>query len=150
MPPFRTGDQRKKEAIPTRHRPQTAVPEAADERRQDWVPTDASGAGLALTINEAKFVRLGRLVFAFFNITYPVTASGAVAKIGGLPFTPRPASAILHPVVLGQVTAAVTRSYVHPTEGSIRFYNAGGVVDQTNNGMSATTIQGCTIYETDA
>lgn len=142
-------------AIPTRHRmrsnaqtvDQAFLTDAASQVTAAWTPTDASGAGLGLTINNAYYARIGSLVFAFFNLTYPATASGATAKIGGLPLTQRTSSVIIHPVLLAQITAAITRGYVHPTEGSMRFYNAGGTVDMLNSGMSTHTVQGCAVYQ---
>ena len=51
-----------------------------------WTPTDASGAGLSLTITYAKYVRVGKSVTVNAFVTYPATASAAAATIGGLPF----------------------------------------------------------------
>lgn len=52
-----------------------------------WVPTDQSGAALAFTYAfPSQYVKIGRLVVISGNLTYPVTASGANAIIGGLPF----------------------------------------------------------------
>jgi hypothetical protein len=52
-----------------------------------WTPTDASGAGLALTVTDATYVKIGRLVVARAFVTYPATASGAAAKIGGFTYS---------------------------------------------------------------
>lgn len=52
-----------------------------------WTPTDASGAGLSLTITYAKYVRIGKSVTINAFVTYPATASTAAATIGGLPFS---------------------------------------------------------------
>lgn len=52
-----------------------------------WTPTDASGAGLVFTSVTGYYVREGRRVTANFSITFPTTASGAAAQIGGLPYT---------------------------------------------------------------
>jgi hypothetical protein len=52
-----------------------------------WTPTDASGAGLSLTITYAKYVRVGKSVTVNAFINYPATASAAAATIGGLPFS---------------------------------------------------------------
>jgi hypothetical protein len=57
-----------------------------DYEEGTWTPTDASGAGLSLTITSATYTKIGRLVFARAHVTYPATASGASAKLGGLPF----------------------------------------------------------------
>ncbi len=52
-----------------------------------WTPVDSSGAGLALSNVEGVYLKLGLLTFAWGFWTYPATASGAAAQIGGLPFT---------------------------------------------------------------
>jgi len=53
-----------------------------------WTPSDSSGASLSFTQNStAKYTRNGSLVTATFDITYPSTASGSNAVIGGLPFS---------------------------------------------------------------
>jgi hypothetical protein len=51
-----------------------------------WAPVDNSGAGLTFTVTSARYMRIGRLVLASFDITFPATASGAQAKIS-LPVT---------------------------------------------------------------
>lgn len=51
-----------------------------------WTPTDASGAGLTFASATGKYTRIGRQVTYFAWVTYPTTASGAAAVIGGLPF----------------------------------------------------------------
>ena len=57
-----------------------------DYEEGDWTPTDASGAGLTLTVNGAQYVKIGRMVYGWFWITYPSTANGNYAEVGGLPF----------------------------------------------------------------
>lgn len=51
-----------------------------------WTPTDASGAGLPLTTTFARYTRIGRVVYVQAQITYPSTANGSNATIGGLPY----------------------------------------------------------------
>jgi len=57
-----------------------------DYEEGDWTPTDASGAGLTLTVNGAQYVKIGRMVYGWLWITYPSTANGNYAEVGGLPF----------------------------------------------------------------
>lgn len=52
-----------------------------------WTPTDASGAGLTLTEHNGGYTQIGNMVHAYAEITYPSTASGSNALIGGLPVT---------------------------------------------------------------
>lgn len=54
-------------------------------REGTWIPTDQSGANLALTAGSCEYVQLGSIIIAAGFITYPATASGANAGIGGLP-----------------------------------------------------------------
>lgn len=52
-----------------------------------WTPTDQSGASLSLTLNNTQYYcKDGKQGTAWFDITYPTTASGAAAAIS-LPFT---------------------------------------------------------------
>jgi len=54
-----------------------------------WTPIDASGAGLVFTSGSGWWTRIGQLVIAMGEFTYPATANGANAVIGGLPFPVR-------------------------------------------------------------
>jgi len=73
--------------------PATQVPSAGanvldDYEEGTWTPIDSSGASLSLTSNwPALYTKIGRVVYVVFGITYPATASGATATLGGLPFT---------------------------------------------------------------
>ena len=59
----------------------------ADYEEGTWTPTDTSGAGLSLTVsNSATYIKVGKLVTVQAFITYPTTASGLNASIGGLPY----------------------------------------------------------------
>jgi len=59
-----------------------------DYEEGTWTPTDASGAGLSLTVNTtSNYVKIGSMVYACCSITFPVTANAAQVSIGGLPFT---------------------------------------------------------------
>jgi hypothetical protein len=58
-----------------------------DYEEGNWTPIDASGAGLVLTIGAvSSYIKVGRLVYINFFITFPATVNGSLAKIGGLPF----------------------------------------------------------------
>jgi parallel beta-helix repeat protein len=59
----------------------------SDYQQGNWTPLDASGQGLVFTVTNAKYTRIGRSVTVLGDITYPSTANGSTALIGGLPFT---------------------------------------------------------------
>lgn len=50
-----------------------------------WTPSDQSGAALTFTSVTALYTRIGKHVVAQFRLTYPSTASGNAASVGGLP-----------------------------------------------------------------
>lgn len=54
-----------------------------------WTPTDASGAGLVLSLAHPTYVRIGKLGIACAVFSYPATADGTNSKIGGFPFVCR-------------------------------------------------------------
>jgi hypothetical protein len=58
-----------------------------DYEEGSWTPADASGAGLSITVNSARYTKIGRIVTCAFDITYPATADVSGVKISGLPFT---------------------------------------------------------------
>jgi hypothetical protein len=64
-----------------------------------WTPTDASGAGLTLTTSKTVYTRVGNVVTITGIVTYPSTASTALAIIGGLPFTSKTGSTGFFPGV---------------------------------------------------
>lgn len=51
-----------------------------------WTPSDQSGAGLVFSVAVGTWIKIGALVILQFNITYPITASGASAAIGLFPY----------------------------------------------------------------
>jgi hypothetical protein len=53
----------------------------SDYEEGDWVPTDASGAGLTLTVAAAYYTKVGRVVTLTGRVTYPVNASAVQARI---------------------------------------------------------------------
>ena len=71
-----------------------------------WTPADASGAGLALTINSARYSKVGCVAVLTFDITYPATADASQAKLSGIPAACAPVDTNLGAAVglLGPVT----------------------------------------------
>lgn len=51
-----------------------------------WTPNDQSGALLTFTMAVGAYLKAGQMVVTSCNVTYPVTASGAAAVIGGFPY----------------------------------------------------------------
>jgi hypothetical protein len=95
----------------------------ADYEEGDWTPTDQSGGSLSFTVSDNKYTRIGRQVTCTALITYPTTADGNSALIGGLPFTIgfyASGLANLFTLAVGTVTTVVTGTsmYVRGATGA--------------------------------
>jgi pectate lyase-like protein/tail fiber protein len=114
-----------------------------------WTPKDASGAAinLANVASNCRYVKIGRLVFASFRVTFPQNSSGASAAIGGLPFA---SSAIASSVYGGRPSytdAGVDLSFlVAAGDRKFNFYDVTGK-QLTNGSLSRRDVRGTAIYE---
>lgn len=105
-----------------------------------WEPVDASGAGLSFTVGDARWLRVGRMVMAWFDLAYPSTANGSNALIGGLPF---PASG-QHPVSIAYTNAStLVRGATFGDEMAL--YQASGAA-VTNATLSGLIVRAQVIY----
>ena len=59
----------------------------ADYEEGTWTPIDASSSGLTFTGVSGYYTKIGDMVFASFELTYPAIVSSFINVIGGLPFT---------------------------------------------------------------
>jgi hypothetical protein len=108
----------------------------ADYEEGTWTPTDASGAGLSITNNSARYTKVGRQVSLVGSITYPVTANGSNAQIGGFPFT---SGATPIPCSIGYQTVALAlMSLMNGSGTAASFFTPGANV--TNATMSGATV----------
>lgn len=112
-----------------------------------WIPADGSGAGLALTVAAATYVKIGKMVYATFAVTYPATANGATARVGGLPYTSQNAAAGMHPVPISFTTkAGLLAGVVDSNAKTFSFTSTAGTT-LTNVDVSTAIIRGTAIYE---
>lgn len=116
-----------------------------DYEEGTWTPVDGSGASLSFTSVSGTYIKIGRTVTCLFDLTYPSTANGSQAVIGGLPFSGTRGSMItsysftLTFVPLGDVGGTGCNLY---GKGS----NPGSTV--LNSDMSTKRILGTIIYIT--
>ena len=110
-----------------------------------WTPTDVSGAGLTLTINNAAYVKVGPIVLLSAFIVYPVTANGANAFIGGLPFNGG-ASVGLNSIL---TSAALTiMGVIYATDNKITIQAMNGGAQITNAQLSNQSLLFTISYST--
>lgn len=110
-----------------------------------WTPTDASGAALTLAAANARYTKIGNIVFAYGFVTYPATADGSAAKIGSLPVTVPNASYATQCTVSWSDLS--TLAFLTPTANTVTMtlfqHGAGGI---TNANMSGKSIAFQCIY----
>lgn len=134
-------------AFPAVQNPSTDVNTLDDYEEGDWTPVDASGAGLSFSVAAGHYVKIGKLVFVGFSVTYPATADGTAAKVGGLPFTAKTTAAAMFGgayTVSTEATATGALVNSNTTNFSIVQVSAGASV--TNATMSSDTIRGSICY----
>jgi hypothetical protein len=113
-----------------------------DYEEGTWTPTDASGAGLTLTVTAATYTKIGRMVYASLNITFPTTANGSTLILGGLPFT----SSQLGSLAIGYTTqGASIMGLVGAGDTLFFLYDAAGN-NLANSQMSAKVLRAVAIY----
>ena len=118
----------------------SSVPTWSTYQQGTWTPIDSSGAGLSLTA-AGSYTQIGDVVIAWCNITYPATANGSNAIIGGLPVSGGGNTKNGANVVFSNV--ATLRYALMNGGGSagttVNLYNSSGVAI-TNAAMSAATL----------
>jgi hypothetical protein len=118
-----------------------------DYEEGTWTPVDNSGAGLAFATANGDYTKIGRMVYASFNITFPATASGANVSIGSLPFAAQNVGgrAACGLAVRYTDQGALMSGTVNPGATAMSFiFGTGSLV--TNANMSGKTISGVLTY----
>lgn len=98
--------------------------------RGTWIPSDNSGAGLALTLNQPAvyaytLLPTGKQVTASLTVTYPATASGANASLKGLPFACGTTAG--GALIAYQNSGVAFTAQVAENSSAIAFYTLAGV-----------------------
>lgn len=110
-----------------------------------WTPSDQSGAGLSFTGVTARYVKLGKLVFASFVLTFPSTANSSGTSIGGLPV----ASSLSYGSSMGAgscwntSTGSIYSVLMNANQSRVQFYAANNL-SVINSNLSGLQL-GCSI-----
>jgi len=106
-----------------------------------WTPTDASGAGVTLTNNYSRYIKIGNSVTVIAYITYGSNSSGSSAQIGGLPFS-GVSNGYATGVVSTNVSAAISALIRYQPTGTTAYINpiAGNGTNITNGNLSTSYI----------
>ncbi len=118
----------------------------SDYEEGTWTPTDGSGAGLGLTVANATYTKIGRLVTANFAITYPATASASTARLGGLPFASSSAG-FSFPMAVSTCQTGICKTGLVDTSATTFLLLDTSANALTNVQMSGLFLRGTVIYE---
>ena len=111
-----------------------------------WTPQDNSGASLTFAGVSANYTKIGNMIFAYTQITYPATANGSNASIKGLPIAaPNVLYAEQCSVSFTNVATANVRAAVIPNTLTINLYTTSGA-QVTNAQMSSGQLNLMCIY----
>jgi hypothetical protein len=108
-----------------------------------WTPTDASGAALTFGSPSGTYKKIGPVVFVQFALTYPATANGAAASVGGLPFANGAAQGGLTMIYTSY--GAGNTFLIQAGASSILLYTLAGA-GITNANLSGVTIAATGMY----
>lgn len=113
-----------------------------DYKEGTWTPGDASGAGLTFTSVSGSFTKKGREVTARFKLTFPVTANGANATIGGLPYQADDQYAV---AISHCTETTLVRGETFTGQSYVQFTTSAGATI-TNATLSGDTVRGTITY----
>lgn len=109
-----------------------------------WTPTDASGASLTFTSVTARYTKVGKMVTAMFRLTYPSTANGSLASVGGFPVAMSSNFTAATNIAAGSCfsSAASNANFMVQMQAgatAINFFNNAGSI-QANSALSTLVI----------
>jgi len=108
-----------------------------------WTPTDQSGASLSLT-TACRYTKIGNMVFAHGQITYPVTADGTNTLISLPVAVPNQDYAVVAAIVINTSGIATTIVTVKGSS-TARFQSSQGVA-RKNSDVSNTNLNFVLVY----
>ena len=112
-----------------------------DYEEGTWTPT---GNGITFSSASGSYTKIGRMVYASFDITWPTTASTANARVSGLPFNVTASAGF----ALNYSNYSTNYFGTAPISGNaiFDFYLANGTL-LTNANVSGSIIRGVFIYQ---
>lgn len=120
----------------------------ADYEEGTWTPIDASGAGLTFTSVSGRYTKVGRMVVAQCNFTFPATASASTIAIGGLPFTLSSSQANRQGFISYKNAASTVGDTLLPSASSTIFeVRSAGGGNRTNAEYSGAILIATCVYE---
>jgi hypothetical protein len=119
-----------------------------DYEEGSWTPSDGSGASLSITSSgTATYTKIGRVVNACCNVTYPSTANTSNASIGGLPFTANnTGSSNMQGAIISNTSRGIAiYALVIQGDTKVAFTDVSDT-NQTNANMSTKTVRFTAVY----
>lgn len=124
---------------------QDTVAECSDYESGTWTPTDLSGAALTLTINQARYIKIGKTCTVFISITYPTTASSSAAVLS-LPFSAITNCNAYNGAIVSGLGANLL-SAVNSSASAGLYFIYNGTTSIANSSISAKTVSASITYQ---
>lgn len=119
----------------------------SDYEEGTWTPVDSSGAGLTLSSATGSYTKIGNLVIARCNFTFPATANTNTISIGGLPFSVGSASQNRQGFFSYSTAGGTAGDTVLPAASATTFqFRANGGVARTNAEYTSAIVFVTCIY----
>ena len=111
----------------------------------NFTPTDQSGAGLSFSAATGHYIKIGKMVLAKYQVTYPTTANGNVARVL-LPFTSDNAGNTGYFTNKVVSTSAIT-AFINPGVNYVTFYSDSSIDQRTNANLSGLALYFSVCYQ---
>lgn len=103
-----------------------------------WTPIDASGASLSFTSASGVYTQIGNMVIASCTFTYPSTANGSPAIVGGLPVVTGSTNEKMGGTVVKTTVATLAHATTLKTNTAFSLFTTAGA-GVLNSAMSLST-----------
>jgi hypothetical protein len=118
-----------------------------DYEEGTWTPT---GNGITYSTAVGSYIKVGRMVMATFNVTFPSTADGSGAQIKSLPFTVTTGNSYQSGAYVSATDSSTAKNSNFTIGGTTLIFRDNTNSDVANSSFSTKFVQGTAMYFADA
>jgi hypothetical protein len=118
-----------------------------DYEEGTWTPT---GNGITYSTAVGSYIKVGRMVMATFNVTFPSTADGSGAQIKSLPFTVTTGNSYQSGAYVSATDSSTAKDSNFTIGGTTLIFRDNTNSDVANSSFSTKFVQGTAMYFADA
>ena len=118
-----------------------------DYEEGTWTPT---GNGITYSTAVGSYIKVGRMVMATFNVTFPSTADGSGAQIKSLPFTVTTGNSYQSGAYVAATDSSTAKNSNFTISGTTLIFRDNTNSNVANSSFSTKFVQGTAMYFADA